>query len=94
MFEEADGIFLKKQKRYRHNGSNVFELKIAVAYEGWKETARKRFELSNKIVVCYIASGSEFNKQKEAVLSSKYNTDEINVRIFNSHGGGWIKKAS
>ena len=92
LFEEADGIFVKKQKRYRHKGSNSFELKIAIAHEGWKETAPKRFELVNKTVVCDIASGIEFNKRKEAVLSSKYNTDEINVRIFNSDGGGWIKK--
>lgn len=92
LFEEADGIFVKKQKRYRHKGSNSFELKIAIAHEGWKETAPKRFELANKTVVCDIASGMEFNKRKEAVLSSKYNTDEISVRIFNSDGGGWIKK--
>lgn len=92
LFEEADGIFVKKQKRYRHKGNNSFELKIAIAHEGWKETAPKRFELANKTVVCDIASGVEFNKRKEAVLSSKYNTDEINVRIFNSDGGGWIKK--
>lgn len=92
LFEEADGIFVKKQKRYRHKGNNSFELKIAIAHEGWKETAPKRFELVNKTVVCDIASGIEFNKRKEAVLSSKYNTDEINVRIFNSDGGGWIKK--
>lgn len=92
LFEEADGIFARKQKRYRHKGSNSFELKIAIAHEGWKETAPKRFELVNKTVVCDIASGTEFNKRKEAVLSSKYNTDEIGVRIFNSDGGGWIKK--
>ena len=92
LFEEADGIFVKKQKRYRHKGSNSFELKIAIAHEGWKKTAPKRFELANKTVVCDIASGIEFNKRKEAVLSSKYNTDEISVRIFNSDGGGWIKK--
>ena len=92
LFEEADGIFVKKQKRYRHKGSNSFELKIARAHEGWKETAPKRFELANKTVVCDIASGTEFNKRKEAVLSSKYNTDEISIRIFNSDGGGWIKK--
>ncbi|MBS7297738.1 MAG: UPF0236 family protein [Eubacteriales bacterium] len=60
--------------------------------EGWKETAPKRFELANKTVVCDIAGGTEFNKRKEAVLSSKYNTDEISLRIFNSDGGGWIRK--
>lgn len=92
LFEEADGIFVKQQKRYRHKGNNAFELKIAIAHEGWKETAPKRFELANKTVVCDMASGKEFNKRKEAVLASKYNTDEITMRIFNSDGGGWIKK--
>lgn len=92
LFEEADGIFVKQQKRYRHNGNNSFELKIAIAHEGWKETAPERFELSNKTVVCDTANGTAFNKRKEAVLSSKYNTDEIAIRIFNSDGGSWIKK--
>ena len=92
LFEEADGIFARQQKRYRRKGNKAFELKIAIAHEGWKQTAPKRFELANKTVVCDIASGTEFNKRKEAVLSSKYNTDEISVRIFNSDGGGWIKK--
>lgn len=92
LFEEADGIFARQQKRYRRKGNKAFELKIAIAHEGWKQTAPKRFELANKTVVCDIANGTEFNKRKEAVLSSKYNTDEISVRIFNSDGGGWIKK--
>lgn len=83
---------IKQQKRYGHKGNNSFELKISVAHEGWKETAPKRFELANKTVVCDIANGTEFNKRKEAVLSSKYNTDEINMRIFNSDGEWWIKK--
>ncbi len=92
LFEEADGIFVRQQKRYRRKGNNSFELKIAIAHEGWKQTSPKRFELANKTVVCDIANGTEFNKRKEAVLSSKYNTDEISIRIFNSDGGGWIKK--
>lgn len=92
LFEEADGVFVREQKRYRHKGNNSFELKVAIAHEGWKETAPKRFELTGKTVVCDIASGTAFNKRKEAVLASKYNLDEINTRIFNSDGGLWIKK--
>ncbi len=92
LFEEADGIFVREQGRYRHKGSNSFEIKVAIAHEGWRETAPKRFELANKTVVCDIASGTAFNKRKEAVLASKYNLDEINMRIFNSDGGKWIKK--
>ena len=32
LFEEADGVFVKKQKRYRHKGNNAFEPKIAIAH--------------------------------------------------------------
>jgi len=92
LFEEADGVFVKQQKRNGGKGNNSFELKIAIAHEGWKETAPKRFELANKTVVCDMANGTGFNNRKEAVLSSKYNVDEIKFRIFNSDGGGWIKK--
>ncbi len=92
LFEEADGVFVRGQKRYRHKGNNSFEIKVAMAHEGWKETAPKRFELAGKTVVCDIASGTAFNKRKEAVLASKYNLDEISMRIFNSDGGNWIKK--
>ena len=37
LFEEAEGIFVKKQKRYRHKGSNSFELKIAIAMRDGKK---------------------------------------------------------
>ncbi len=92
LFEEADGIFVKLQKRYRKKGRKVCELKIALAHEGWKQTAPKRYELAEKTMVCDITTGTKLNKRKEAVISAKYNTDEIDMRIFNSDGGIWIKK--
>ncbi len=76
MFEEADGIFVKKQGRYRHKGSNSFKLKIAIAHKGWNKTAPKRFELLNKTVVCDIASGQEFR-----LLTVRYLTEEKSLSI-------------
>ncbi len=91
LFEEADGVFVKMQKPYRSKHSNSREIKIAISHEGWMQTGKNRYELANKTVVCGIDSPRQFSKRKEAVISKIYNTDEIEMRIFNSDGGNWIK---
>ena len=90
LIEEADGVFVKKQRRCKGKGKN-FEIKLALFHEGWKQTDKNRFELAEKNVVCGIESSTEFAKRKEAMISKIYNTDEIEMRIFNSDGGSWIK---
>lgn len=52
---------------------------------------KNRFELAEKNVVCGIESSKEFTKRKEAMIAKIYNTDEIEMRIFNSDGGSWIR---
>ncbi len=91
LFEEADGVFVKMQKPYRSKHSNSREIKIAISHEGWMRTGKNRYELANKTVVCGNDSPREFAKRKEAMISKIYNTDEIEMRIFNSDGGNWIK---
>ena len=90
LIEEADGVIVRKQKRCKGKGKN-FEIKLALFHEGWKQTGKNRFELAEKNVVCGIESGKEFTKRKEAMIAKIYNTDEIEMRIFNSDGGSWIK---
>ena len=91
LFEEADGVFVKLQGKHRSKGHKNAEIKIAIFHEGWKQTGTKRYELSEKTVVCGMDSGKEFNARKEAQIAKKYNIDEIEQRIFNSDGGQWIK---
>ena len=90
LIEEADGVFVRKQKRSKGQSKN-FEIKLALFHEGWKQTGDNRFELAEKNVVCGIENGSEFAERKEAMIAKIYNTDEIEMRIFNSDGGSWIK---
>ena len=90
LMEEADGVIVRKQKRCKGKGKN-FEIKLALFHEGRKQTGKNRFELAEKNVVCGIESSKEFTKRKEAMISKIYNTDEIEMRIFNSDGGTWIK---
>lgn len=90
LMEEADGVIVKKQRRCKGKGKN-FEIKLALFHEGWKQTGKNRFELSEKNVVCGIESSKDFAKRKEAMIAKIYNTDEIEMRIFNSDGGSWIR---
>lgn len=91
LFEEADGVFVKLQGKHRSKGHKNTEIKLAIFHEGWKRTGTKRYELSEKTVVCGMDSSKEFNARKEAQITQKYNVDEIEQRIFNSDGGQWIK---
>jgi len=66
-------------------------MKVAVAYEGWKETSNNRFELVNKIACAGFEEASTFYKKKEAMIAKVYNVDEIEIRILNGDGAAWIK---
>lgn len=90
LFEEADGVYLKMQGKDRKE-SNSKEMKIAMFYEGWKQVGKERYELVNKHVICGFDNAKDFADKKEAKISSIYNTDEIEFRVFNSDGATWIK---
>lgn len=93
LFEEADGVYLCLQgKDRKKNGQDKAEMKVAVAYEGWKKTGQERYELSNKVVVAGFSSAKEFHEYREAAIAEKYDIDEIDVRLLNADGASWIKK--
>ena len=56
LFEEADGVYINLQGRDRKkSGQDKAELKIGIAYDGWKKTGKDRYELPNKVVVAGFA---------------------------------------
>lgn len=91
LFEEADGVYINIQGKDRPKSGKKLEMKVAVAYEGWKETSKNRFELVNKIACAGFEEASLFYKKKEAMIAEKFNTDEIEMRILNGDGAAWIK---
>lgn len=93
LFEEADGVYLCLQgKDRKKNRQEKAEMKVAIAYEGWKKTGKERYELSNKVVVAGFSSAKEFHEYREAAIAEKYDIDEIDVRLLNADGASWIKK--
>lgn len=93
LFEEADGVYLSIQGKDRGKGKKQ-ELKVAIAYEGWKKVSKERYEVAHKLVCAGFEPAAEFRKRKEGMLGSEYNLDEIKMRILNGDGGSWIKKQS
>lgn len=91
LFEEADGVYINIQGKDRPEKARKLEMKVAVAYDGWEKGSDNRYELRNKVAVAGFDNSRDFQKRKEGVISSVYNTDEIEVRILNGDGAAWIK---
>lgn len=91
LFEEMDGVYIAMQGKDRPGKKRSREMKVAIAYSGWKADGKSNTKLVGKIMTAGMESSNEFHAIREAMLQSKYNTDEIEVRILNGDGGSWIK---
>lgn len=87
LFEEMDGVWLRLQGK-DHKSMPKQEMKVATIYEGWEKNGSR---LCGKKVIAGMEKSAEFHAKREAQIRSIYNTDEIEYRILNGDGGGWIK---
>lgn len=91
IFEEMDGVWVAMQDQ-KHRKGRKQEIKVATIHDGWRSENPKK--LKDRILIAAIESGRAFCHRKEAVLSTVYNTDEIQYRILNGDGGAWIKDSA
>lgn len=87
LFEEADGIFLHLQGKDRPKHMSGKEIKVSTCYEGWNEQG----ELVGKVMSAGFEDGKTFQKLREATIKTKYNTEEVKLRVLNGDGAGWVK---
>ena len=96
VYEENDGIWLKLQGKSREEYGTSREMKVGIAYDGvtWKigKGKKKRRTLDNKIAYAAFESAGDFRKNKEGLLASRFNVDEIELRVINGDGAQWIQK--
>ena len=93
LFEEADGVYLKLQGKDRKKAKqDKAEMKVGIAYDGWRKTGPDRYALENKVVVAGFSKAKEFQEYREAVIAQEFNLDEVGQRILNADGASWIKK--
>ncbi len=93
LFEKQDGIWLKLQGVVRKKYGSSKEMKLAIAYDGATETAKGRYNLSNKAACASFEGVNEFVARKEGVIASTYNVDKVETRILNGDGAEWIKRS-
>lgn len=91
IFEEMDGVWVPMQD-HDHKKTKKQEIKVATLYDGWDADNPKK--LKNRTLIAAIEPARAFCRRKEAVLSTLYNTDEIQYRILNGDGGAWIKDSA
>lgn len=93
LFEEADGVYVNLQGKDRKRSSRgKAEVKVGIAYDGWKKTGKGRYELPDKVVVAGFEGAEAFHEYREAAIARKYNLNEVGERILNADGASWIKK--
>ena len=91
LFEEADGIFLHLQKPYRPKGFSGKEIKVSTTYEGIRKGRDGRNEVVGKIMTAGFEKAKDFHRIREAMIQTKYNTDEASYRFINGDGAAWVK---
>lgn len=96
LYEESDGDWLKLQGKDRKKYGKSKEMKIGIAYDGvihhTTKNGKIRKELDGKVAYASFESASDFKIHKEAMVASRYNVDEIELRIKNGDGAQWIQK--
>lgn len=93
LFEEADGVYVNLQGKDRvRRKQGKAEVKVGIAYDGWKKAGKDRYILPNKVVVAGFEKAKEFHEYREAAIAQRYNLDEVEQRILNADGAAWAKK--
>lgn len=96
LYEENDGIWLKLQGKDREANGPSKEMKVGIAYDGatWQrcKDGKERRTLDCKVAHASFESAKKFRENKEGIISSRFNTKEIKLRIINGDGANWTKK--
>ena len=95
LYEETDGIWLKLQGESRKKYGAAKEMKVGIAYDGvqWQQTkSGKRRTLDNKVAYASFENVREFHKNKEGLVASRFDVDEIELRVYNGDGAQWIRQ--
>ena len=91
VFEETDGVYVGLQGKDRADKEKG-EIKVGIAYDGWKHEGKDRYSLDGKVVVAGFEKAKDFQEYREAAIGSTYDLAETELRILNSDGASWIKK--
>ena len=93
LFEEADGVYIRLQgKDRKRRGQDKAEMKVGIAYAGWRRTGPDRYALEDKVAVAGFSKAKDFHEYREAQIAQTFDLDLVEQRILNADGATWIKK--
>ena len=84
---EADGVNIALQREKQRKA----EIKVGIAYEGWKEVSRERYQLTGKTNYCALASGHNFWEGFSLKLTAKYDLTRTGNIVVGGDGAAWVK---
>ena len=78
-------------KDRRKNGFDKAEMKVSVAYDGWKDKGGQRYELDGKVSSAGFENAKDFQAAREALIAAEYDLECTDLRLLNGDGANWIK---
>ena len=96
LYEENDGIWLKLQGKDRKEYGPSKEMKVGIAYDGaiWEKGGHGQIRrtLDNKVAHASFEAAKDFRANKEGIIASCYDVNQIELRVINGDGANWIQK--
>lgn len=85
---EADGVVLSLQRERAKKA----EVKVGIAYEGWKPVGRDRYATVGKTIYSDVAGTDEYWAGMTLKLQGKYDLSEASGIVLGGDGAGWVKE--
>jgi len=87
---EADGVMVSQQRQKERK----IEVKLGIAYEGWKEVSRGRYATENKTVFAAIGGSDNFWTDMTLELQKNYDFPGIRNVIIGGDGAAWVREGA
>jgi hypothetical protein len=87
---EADGVILSLQREKERRA----EVKLGIAYEGWKKVGKDRYRTVNKTAFTTVAGRDNFWSGLSLKLQKTYDLARVKDTIVGGDGAGWIKEGA
>ncbi len=88
LYMEADGVWVHLQREKEA----YYELKSAVAYEGWERLPQKqeRYQVVSKRLYCHGHEGLPFWEQASLEFEGKWDLSRVGLVVIGGDGASWI----
>lgn len=96
LYTESDGVNVHLQRERKANGERRkhYELKSAIAYEGWELIGDERYALVNKHVYCHSDSDTPFWDGASLQWNRYWDMSCVELIVLGGDDANWINKGA